>query len=452
MEDRRPGPEQADDKKTTSRGGEFLAAWFKRLRTPETSEETTESDNPKKSRAKRLFSRLFPSIATKEEVRESDAPRPSFYEAFSFNLSDNREEQSPERPDPALSETSDIANVSSAETTPVEQGTETSVDAPSAEPSLAAQASERHASTLPPVEAPVRPHPAIMEELATDSQLERQKPGESTTAFYERRAVAAPDRTANTEEIPGADRLARSLIGLEYIGRHRADAKLKKADKLTQKNVASLSKKIEADMKSGDQLARLANSSKEQIEELRHKREQAVAAKAEKAPTPPKTPEVKPVIIEKLPKSPQTAEKTPIVSTPERLVPVRELKVSSERIKDSAEQKSAPTRPEVILERVAKAAERDDPIEIAYERRHEIKDEPKQLFAASTSGPVHIGSILASNIAQNPATGPQLGGLARQNNTVSGAPSSMYKQAAVSGFWTALMLVVIATVLAVFNL
>lgn len=99
-----------------------------------------------------------------------------------------------------------------------------------------------------------------------------------------------------------------------------------------------------------------------------------------------------------------------------------------------------------VLEKVVEAAEHDDPIEIEYERRHEIKDEPKR-----QSGPTPIGEILKkSNSSMQDAFAAQQAAIA-QNNSKSGRLSSlppMYQQAVKSGFLTALVLIVVIIIVA----
>lgn len=79
--------------------------------------------------------------------------------------------------------------------------------------------------------------------------------------------------------------------------------------------------------------------------------------------------------------------------------------------------KSVARHPEAILAHVAKAAEKDLPIEAQYEKRHEVKDEARRDFSPiemvdSTGGATPVGDIAGQRLQavpgpwQNPPTTP----------------------------------------------
>jgi hypothetical protein len=104
-----------------------------------------------------------------------------------------------------------------------------------------------------------------------------------------------------------------------------------------------------------------------------------------------------------------------------------------------------PERPEVILNTVEKAAEKNVAIESLYERRHEIKDEPKIAAQASYAA---IGGAAASKQRQHglnyqpppamAAAGQPQPLMPRSPQGTS--PQNLYKQAALSGAGTALLI------------
>jgi hypothetical protein len=99
-----------------------------------------------------------------------------------------------------------------------------------------------------------------------------------------------------------------------------------------------------------------------------------------------------------------------------------------------------PVQPERVLEQVLQAAEKNTPIEKSYERRHETKDEPSKFDAGLSSGAVPIGSVIAQSYHQNLSNNQQTSSENRAKTVTRQA--GMYRQAAVNGFWTALVLIV----------
>lgn len=108
--------------------------------------------------------------------------------------------------------------------------------------------------------------------------------------------------------------------------------------------------------------------------------------------------------------------------------------------------------PEVVLEQVEAAAEKDIPIEAVFEKRHEIKDEPDEKDKRSDTSLNNIGQ-LSEQIANLAKTTAQMSKLQSHKPAKSEAksPKSMYAQAVTSGFWTALVILAFLGVLLLIN-
>jgi hypothetical protein len=101
-------------------------------------------------------------------------------------------------------------------------------------------------------------------------------------------------------------------------------------------------------------------------------------------------------------------------------------------------------KPETVMEKVAKAAEVDSPIERLFELSHEVKDE-------QSSSPAHIGTLLPALPTQ--ATKQERKQLAkatakayRQQET---GYQKTYRQAIKMGFWAAVTILTVASLLVI---
>jgi hypothetical protein len=97
------------------------------------------------------------------------------------------------------------------------------------------------------------------------------------------------------------------------------------------------------------------------------------------------------------------------------------------------------------MEQVAEAAEHDVPVERAFERSHEVKDDQSTHIGAAS-----IGSIMAEQVAKQRVNGPvatQLSQDASGLPVVSGrAQATAYKQAMRNGFWAAIIIIILGTI------
>lgn len=123
-------------------------------------------------------------------------------------------------------------------------------------------------------------------------------------------------------------------------------------------------------------------------------------------------------------------------------------------------------KPEVVLESVAVAAEQNTAVERVYERRQEVRDEPAVAPSAAVAGAPSVATILAAQQAQQasfehsittvaPPIQPQQPFASThyvprpQQSTQSYSQyeqQDMYRQAARTGFWVALVVIVGAVV------
>ena len=109
----------------------------------------------------------------------------------------------------------------------------------------------------------------------------------------------------------------------------------------------------------------------------------------------------------------------------------------------------ANVRPSVVMEKVAQAAEQDVPVEIAYERRHEVRDDPGAAGAQSGGGAAMVGSYL-SNTTPAEASARQLAETQAylSMNQDQHRQSSMSYGGAMKGGFAAGMVVAIASAIA----
>ncbi len=256
------------------------------------------------------------------------------------------------------------------------------------------------------------------------------------------RAEATPPRTERVIERTrsrGTGVLA-ALLGLEYIGRKRADRKIRK----------DFGKKLAADRK--DNRAALnrtdygARSTKQELHEVKDQQQsfEKQLAEAErnrmktaqpetKMPQPELRPELRPPEI-KIPQ-PEAAA-TVLAPTAEQIV----------------RQTEALKRPEAVLQKVGAAAEQNIPVEAVYERRHEIK--PPEPFAAVGGGgsggpgqanePILLANALKQRMADEQRRVAASAGLPTTSHSKA---EELYKAAVKSGVWGAVALLIFIAIL-----
>ena len=105
--------------------------------------------------------------------------------------------------------------------------------------------------------------------------------------------------------------------------------------------------------------------------------------------------------------------------------------------------------PEVVLEQVEAAAEKDIPIEAAFEKRHEIKDEPDDKRRKIEAGGSHSSQSI-DRVADLAIATAEITPKIQIKTTAKGLAKPakyMYKQAITSGLWAALIALAFLAVL-----
>lgn len=397
-------------------GGEFMARWLRRrnknLEVTE-DDEDEESEKPK-SRFGRLFNKLFQRIAAKEEV-QSEKQR--YIPLHEFFTPPEPEENSAEEKVAEFPAPEERTSASSQITKEAESEADETV-----QPDVREKIRESSPAVNRQPKIERTEEPAIIALRNTESEASR--PAERTV--FERAYETQPIRREQVIE----RRVAEPLAVLEYFLRRRA---VKNVERQAKKETASLEKRLRQSNEATKRLQELTQKSQAQLEQLRTKRETAGNISR---PT------------ERIEKVERTAER-PIANKPEAVVlPVNspEKISTTPDLRKDYERKEAVPQPERILQEVAKAAEKNAPIEKAYERRHEIKDEPSTSNSTTIAGgAVPIGALLNQSLQQplSDGTRKQLTEAARQKT--GDTEKNMYRQAVASGFWTALVIVVIIT-------
>ncbi len=216
--------------------------------------------------------------------------------------------------------------------------------------------------------------------------------------------------------------VAAGLFGLEFLARRRADRKLKKEIK-----------RIDQKLNSNDRQ------------------------------TPFPAIEVNRTVPGSLPDQSSSPElklsplETPGSSVAEVQKPLKsdnklEQNVATQSGNTISEASTMGERPDRVLEKVAKAAEKNAPIEKLFERSHEVKDQPLQQLGAA---PVGVILSRSDKNGQSVFTAATMKTIEARQKTTTTAPNpsqpDLYKQAVKSGFWTAVVLVVCLGVIMIFG-
>jgi hypothetical protein len=173
-------------------------------------------------------------------------------------------------------------------------------------------------------------------------------------------------------------------------------------------------------------LEHLVEKQESQRKSLQENRDMASRHSPEAKPSPASTPEDQPVLQQR-----------------------------SEQLKTFAASREQ-DKPETVLHRVERAAEEDIPIEHAYERRHEIKDEGSapvvasgqaRSFSASAYAPVPMPPVTTAYAEQRGMPAANLVNPRQQ----PAQQNSIYGGAVKSGFWTAIALMAIIAAIYAFR-
>ncbi len=426
------------DKKKRRRGESFLT-FVERLRDRTETEDQAESgEQPERKR--RFFSKLFrrhveePSFlevpaAESEAEAEDGAEEPAETEPYSSWLLGGVPEAAAPRPPetdepPALEAESEEVAASTEVDHP-----EPEIELP--EPVVPHEESSPEPETPEPeipnaeITEPIEPSPAERRTVtSTDSESDDgggramytmdRTPTKTTERIIERRGANANRAVA----------VAAVLTGLEHVGRKRADTKLRE-------DAAKTKEALQKEMKDR---AFEANKAEKRF------------AKLEQAPESnyrtPEKPRNVPLPLER-------NDGNRITANPERQA-VRSPEVTAPKIIEELTHASPETvaRPEVLLQKVEVAAEKDIPIEGYYEKRAEVKDEQ----TSSRNGGLVAGGLFADTTTHSTSQSLQNSSGVYQGD--SGKPkkddflhSMPYSHAIIGGFGTAVLLLAVLILL-----
>ncbi len=416
------GPEPEDEKLTPAprtRAGEFLADWLARRSEKKTETDEEEDDDSEtgsvSSRWRRMFSRIFPRIASKDEV-SGEPQQPSLFERM-LTPDAVLETDEPERIiGEALPSETDLPKDWSEPAPLEETKTRTKEPITDAREPLNEAAAEKSITSE-------RGIPAEIAEAETSRAPERVRPApELGRTIYERNAE--PIERIIERNHGGA---AAAFIGGEVLSRWR--------DRKIRKKAAGLERVQRKEAAKTAELREMVQRSNEQIRELKEKRNQ------EQIPKP--LGHVETLKVVERPESMRTAEKVEKVPDKterfERVVSTRETEASFKT------EGNVPP-PEVIFKKVVEAAKHDEAIERKYERRQEVKDEPKSVHAfagALPGGATPIGNVLNQAVQSSALNKQERRELAKAAEKAHRAVNkSIYRQAAIGGFWTGIIIAV----------
>lgn len=436
MENRRFDPEEQDDSTPEAstkkkRGGSRLSQYLSILKGKEDKESTEtagEKGDEKPKRFRRLFSRLFPSVVEKPEEGSAESKDYGFDPEAWFGVTRfaTRVESSDDiQPEEAA--TAPTANEATPEQ-PVISGAAETTESPREQGEVpAASANEAIVDTEPVIPDIQQAQPSEREFfIRNQEQIETQQ------------AAASPPEVAKETVIergPGMV-LPVALVGLEHLGRKKADKKL---EKRVDEKIAVTNKEVNRNATLQQELETLTRHNSEQLEALKRAREaraveyaQPVENAAERSPVAP----AERIITKEQPKP-----------SPDKLVQNPEVK---EQVRSVVEQQvKEEIQPERILEQIADAAEHDLPVERIFERSHEVKDDNAVPVGTAAS----VGAVMnaqaatnhyqALNQMQQPVDMPQG---APVRFATEEATRAAYKQAAMRGFWAAVMIIILGSI------
>jgi hypothetical protein len=434
MENRRFDPEEQDDSTPEAsnkkkRGGSRLSQYLSVLRgkeDKESSETTTEKGDEKPKKFRRLFSRLFPSVVEKPDGNDTESKDYGFDPEAWFGITgfgrsvESSDTNEPEQVEALTGQDTPEQSVTSdAEKTP---------DAP-------VESVEAPAVATP--ETPVEAEPVISEiQQATPSE------GELFIRHQEQpevpQAATTPEETTKEKEVviergPGMV-LPVALVGLEHLGRKKADKKL---EKRVNEKITATNTEVSRNAGLQQELETLTRQNSEQLEALKRAREGRALEAMQAA---------------------KEAVEPVSVARPERIITVEQPKVTPEKAEPAPEFKERPAvvvekaekgaiQPERILEQIADAAEQDLPVERIFERSHEVKDDNTVPVGAATP----IGAVISSQpvVSQYQSIHQGPPPITIQNDTpvvIDEVARATYMQAVKLGFWVAIMIIILGSI------
>lgn len=431
MENRPLGPEEQDENTestgTKKKRASKLSGYLSALRGKEAASASPEGENHEKpKRMQRLFARLFPGIVEKPAHLNPDTPEQQheFNHDVWANITrfasriEKGQQSVGEQQNDDEERTSNPTQIRSSVVAPTPANRDNTDSVPHVTPERTidtASVSSDLASDIPT--------PSVNDrEVSIDFGRQDHEPSTHPTP------IERPATQETVIERRGGNLLPIALVGAEYIGRKRADKKL---EARTDKKIDTLKKEQDHGSSLQKELEKVVSENKQQIEQLKKAR----ATMESQAPERNRMPaEARTMGSERLetpkPEVLKTPELTSQQETADRVVPSQEA-----------------VQPNNIAEQVAEAAEHDVPVERAFERSHEVKDDDSHASSVVT-GAASVGSVVATSVAAGMAATPKVvasGG--KDLPFVSDeAVREFYKRAAARGFWSAICLIVLGTI------
>lgn len=427
MENRPFGPEEQDDeseKKSSKkkRGGSALSRYLGGLRRKEEqgaeSADTPELERPKRMR--RLFGKLFPRIveqpAAPSEATASQETEHQFDHETWFSwtkLASQRGEQ-PSDAEPATERQQPV--LQTPETPPHPESLSGAEQPDTGEEIAPDQPTTPEVSIADDRAVEVTNSPETDQEIP-EAVLYSREPQPDVPETTERsHGTPPPEKREVVIERRGNVALPAALVGLEYLARKKADRKLE--TRLNEK-MSATAEAQQGNSRLQEELEQVVRQNREQLDALKRARTGTVEA-------PRVAPEYAPRTTERV-ETRQVRPKNPEYSRPA---------AATESI-----------RPQNIMERVADAAEHDVPVERAFERSHEVKDDEPAVATGATS----VGAVVSTYALQ--AGKPSSNAPSAQESSqgslpvISGNPDPLsYKRAAAAGFWSAVAIMVLGAI------
>lgn len=413
-----------DDEEVTQRRRSFsesLISLIEKQKNPDEDEEDEEDDeesleNNKSfaGRARRSLKRLFPKIVDKP----------------------NQSTEKPEEPGVEKPGTEDLFIAP-----------EKNIIPPVETPSVSLSEAEAPAETREPETLPGRSEPEHPEELERVSEpVETEPPGPPGRAIMPLDgSVTSTGAEQTPEQLPPKRGTRAALLAFwgsflagELFSRSR-DRKLRRENVRQQREIEKLKKsqqKAEAE-------SMLKDGQEQQISHRLAGIEAQRASNTEKLFAQP---------VDELERSTQVFERpTPgPEKQAEAVSPLSASDLHPERNKEfTVHDRNA--RPDVVLEQVELAAEKNIPIESLYERRQEIKDEQGDLAALSAHYGQHQpgGASPVSSVLDSPEFDKARVVAEQARQPIAASQNrSVYKRAAKGGFWAAILVVIVLIAIA----
>lgn len=443
MEDK-PSPGSDQEKKSRAReerqtsADSFFSRWLRRRQLPLTElfpEENKEDDEenepdedddkekkPKEKKLPRLLQRIFGKIA---EVIPSGEPAQEAGKEPEEKVTDN-----------ALQTTSPNEVEVSLREAPPDQITPAEQD--ETEVSLQNDPSElqRKQKAVLPNSTPRQPQ-QLENNLHIPQEIQPQTP-DTLPVASENRGSGESSPTPEVRYVPdvrGEKAAAAFFVTEEILSRYR-DRKQKRAIRSLEKGQKNAQETVK-------------NLSQETQEIRINQAQQAEAWRRafEYQQTPPASEQPRIIEQQTVPEArpiPPETQPRPII---ERVSANEAEKKEAPPIPPPLERMIVPkVKPEAVLHKIEEAAEKNVPLEDYYERRHEVKDTPTQSTAAILQG------MGLSAIAPQPtqparqAVPPIYDYGVSPKSQLPAAHPQMYRQAAKSGFWGAMAILILAAI------